>query len=156
VAMELGRSAMAVAHSGDGQGLGKGRRKTRRWRWRWWCVLWDEKELGAAGTHRRPELCSAMADVAALCASERQRAMWRAEASSGAREERLWSARPLHISSDRQRRMARWRACGKAWRPRSESTCRPLSHFLEYVSRVAVPDLKTIFGPAWVRTGSWA
>jgi hypothetical protein len=83
VAMELGRSAMAVAHSGDGQGLGKGRRKTRRWRWRWWCVLWDEKELGAAGTHRRPELCSAMADVAALCASERQRAMWRAEASSG-------------------------------------------------------------------------
>jgi hypothetical protein len=50
VAMELGRSAMAVAHSGDGQGPGKGRRKTRRWRRRRWCALWDEKELGAVGT----------------------------------------------------------------------------------------------------------
>jgi hypothetical protein len=48
VAMELGRSAMAMTHSGAGQGPGKGSRKTRRWRRKRWCARWSMRELGAA------------------------------------------------------------------------------------------------------------
>jgi hypothetical protein len=62
----------------------------------------------------------------------------------------------LHHGS---RTLCVWRRGGvrcKAWWPRPKSTCRPLSHFIEYVSRVAVPDLETIFGLAQVRIGQWA
>jgi hypothetical protein len=60
----------------------------------------------------------------------------------------------LHHGSETLDAWRRGGARGKGWQPRPESTCRPLSHFLEYVSRVPVPDLETVFGPAWVRTGS--
>jgi hypothetical protein len=37
-----------------------------------------------------------------------------------------------------------------------QSTCRWFGHFIEYVSRIAVPDLETVFGPAQVRIWIWA
>jgi hypothetical protein len=37
-----------------------------------------------------------------------------------------------------------------------QSTCRRFRQFVEYVSRVAVSDLETIFGPARVRIWTWA
>jgi hypothetical protein len=37
-----------------------------------------------------------------------------------------------------------------------QSTCRWFGHFIEYVSRVVVPDLETVFGPAQVRFWIWA
>jgi hypothetical protein len=36
------------------------------------------------------------------------------------------------------------------------STRRPSGHSAEHVSRVAVPDLETVFGPARVRIWVWA
>jgi hypothetical protein len=70
-----------------------------------------------------------MAD-AAETTSESRRGKLRATVSSGAMEERPWTAQPLHIDSDRHRRVARWRARGgharwtrDHWGPTSSTWC---------------------------------